>query len=379
MQSNKSMSTILSRERTAIGAPKLRHPRLRALAGGQILPGITSASVTSAAHYTADRFSLTARITSADAALWSDATSIPIALHFSLDAGQSWTELITGEADHLQIDPQHHHLTLDGRDLTARFIEARTQETFANRTASEIVTILAARHAMTANVTPTTTRVGTYWQLEHDHITLDSFARSTSEWELLIALAGLEGFDVWVRGSTLFFHPQTQTTGAIRLDRTDLTTIHLERALTLARDIEVTVKSWNSRQAKSFTQTAKATRGAGAKAGHGFIKPQRYVFIVPNLTPNQALSLAQTKLAELSRHERVITAEMPGELTLTPRQHIRLTGTDTGFDQDYWITDITRRLSQSHGFTQHLRAKNATVSPQATSPTEQIGRAWTAF
>ena len=36
---------------------------------------------------------------------------------------------------------------------------------------------------------------------------------------------------------------------------------------------------------------------------------QRHVFVVPNLTPDEALKLAQQKLAELTRHERVLVAE----------------------------------------------------------------------
>ena len=82
--------------------------------------------------------------------------------------------------------------------------------------------------------------------------------------------------------------------------------------------------------------------------------------MVPNLTPAAALKLAQTRLAELTSHERTIEIEMPGELILTPRQQIQLTGTNTAFDQPYFIEEITRRLSTAHGFTQHLRARAAT-------------------
>lgn len=360
-----------------------RQPRLRILANGISLPGALSANITSNNHYAADRFQARARISDIDAATWSDTDVILIDIQLSLTGLLSgWTSLIQGEADHIRINPHTLTLDIEGRDLTARLIEARTQETFANQTASQIATTLAARHGLAADVRTTTTPVGAYWQLEHDRISLDSFSRAITEWDLLVTLAGHEGFDVWVTGQTLHFQPPLTTpdlNASLRATPTqtgpaNIQSLSLERALTFARDIEVVVKSWNSRQANAFIQIARATRGTqGPKA-----QPQRYVFVVPNLTPDAALKLAQSKLIELSRHERVITADMPGELSLTPRQPIRLEGTNTSFDQLYWIDEITRRIDMASGFTQRLRARNSSIASQATSPADVIGMPWTA-
>ena len=71
----------------------------------------------------------------------------------------------------------------------------------------------------------------------------------------------------------------------------------------------------------------------------------------PNLTPEDALKLAQRKLAELTRHERIIRITMPGELALTPRSMITLEGTGTEFDQAYYIDVIERRLRRDGGLT----------------------------
>lgn len=94
------------------------------------------------------------------------------------------------------------------------------------------------------------------------------------------------------------------------------------------------------------------------------------MYVVPNLTPDEALKLAQRRLAELTRHERVITAEMPGELSLMPRMQVLLDGSATGFDQVYWIDEVDRHLHVAGGFTQVVRARNATVGSQATSPAD---------
>ncbi len=365
-----------------------RAPRLRLLANGGEVPGAVEAEIRSNNHYAADRFRVGVALGAMAAAPWAASDDIDAEIKVSLDGGLSWTSLVQGAVDRVEIDPVSRLLWLDGRDRTAALIEARTQETFANRTASEIATLLAGRHGLTADVQTTTTLVGRYWQRDHDRITLDQFSRAITEWDLLVTLAQHEGFDVWVSGAVLHFRAAQQADGPAAVLRpaaswsgpANLVGLRLERSLTLARDIEVVVKSWNARQQAAFQQTARAARG-GAKAGR---PPQRYVYVVPNLTPDAALQLAQRRLAELTRHERVITAEMPGDLVLQPRMQVVLEGSATGFDQLYWIDEVDRHLSVHGGFTQQVRARNASVGSQATSPADlvqlQEGEApWTAF
>jgi phage protein D len=255
---------------------------------------------------------------------------------------------------------------LDGRDLTASLIEARTQETFANRTASEIATLLADRHNLSASVTPTTTPVGRYYQSEHDRITLDQFSHVTTEWDLLTFLARQEGFDIFVAGQTLYFQSEGRAADiAVSLTPADVTELKLERSLTLARDIQVVVKSWNSRQNNAFVQQATAIcAGSGQKSS---VPPQCYVYVRPNLTPDDALKFVRNKLVELTRHERVINISMPGELSLTPRSVVSIEGTGTDFDQAYYIDTIERRLRQNVGMTQRIRARNTSPRMDLTS------------
>jgi hypothetical protein len=136
----------------------------------------------------------------------------------------------------------------------------------------------------------------------------------------------------------------------------------LQRSLTLARDIEVQVRSWHSGKGTGFTKTAKAigtkrAQAASGKSGFGN-HVQRYVYVIPNLTEDQALKRAQSILANLSKFERVIGWAEPGELTLTPRNMVRLQGTGTDFDQAYFIDSIERRIAFGEGFTMHVRANN---------------------
>ena len=106
-------------------------------------------------------------------------------------------------------------------------------------------------------------------------------------------------------------------------------------------------------------QTAKST-GQARRGG----SPQRIVVVRPNLSANDALQLATRILADLSAHERLVHAELPGELALTPRTRIQLSGTNTDFDQLYYVADLDRHFSADQGFTERLRLKN--TPPSAT-------------
>lgn len=332
----------------------LRRPALRVVANGVVLARALSARVVSNNHYAADCFNLVVALDQEADTAWLHADNVEVEVSFSLGGG--FARAIAGEVDQLVMDPVRRVAFLSGRDLTARLIEARTQESFSNRTASEIAGLLAQRRGLLADVQRTETPVGRYWQLQRDRITLDQFARATTEWDLLVTLAAFEGFDVWVSGRTLHFRAADSTAPPGFVMRpADVTALRLERALTLARDLEVVVKSWNPRQQFAFQRTARRSRSGGGESR----EVQRHVFVVPNLTPDEALKLAQQKLADLTRHERVLVAEMPGELSLAPRMRLRLVDVPGDFGRDYAVDEVARVLSVATGFSQVVRARSA--------------------
>ena len=341
---------------------------------GAPVRGALEAEVRSTNHYAADSFS--ARLAfgldpGLDEVFWASASNIAVDVAMSLDGGATSVSLIRGAVDRAEIDLMRRIIHVEGRDLSAALIEARTQETFANRTSSEIATLLAQRHGLQPDVTQTTTLVGRYYAAEHDSITLDQFSRTTTEWDLLVFLARQEQFDVGVQGSTLSFNPPSQTQTAT-LAPGDLISLRAERSLTLSGSIQVTVKSWNTRQQRAFTQTASSSSASG-QDGDEEGPPRAYVYVVPNLTTDQAVRFAQQRLAELTRHERTLSLTMPGELTLAPRAVISFEGTGTAFDQAYQIDSIDRRLSADSGFIQVVRASNLASDGGATPPADTVG------
>ncbi len=358
-----------------------RSPLLRVLSNSAPLAGAVSASATVNGYYQASHFNVDFAVSAGAPGWWDVNPPLVLDVQFSVDAGQSWTSVIIGEVDHLTANLQTGTLQMEGRDLSARLIESKTQETFLNQTSSQVAATLAARHGFAANVAATTTLVRRYYEGDHTTITHGQFARSTTEWDLLVNLAQREGFDVYMAGTTLNFQPTTPPNAnpfalvwlpPAPVPRFNAVTLRMERSLTIAKDVQVQVRSWTSQQGRGFTKSATAIGGKAAVAASGSAKggitTQKYVFIRPNLTEDQAQKLANQLAIEITKHERVIAVEMPGELVLTPRIMVQLSGTGTSFDQAYFIDSIDRSISFDGGFTQSLRMKN--TSPRSMTQGE---------
>jgi phage protein D len=353
----------------AASSASSRQPSGTVLINGTSVPWLEW-SVTNNTYYSPDKYSLTVPASSLPAGLQradlANMAEMMIEVRASLDTS-SGTSLIIGRVDEIEDDLVNGVIRFEGRDRTADFIEAKTTEKFVNQTASQIVTTLAGRHGLTADVTATSTKAGRYYEIDHDKLTDQS-----TEWDLLTYLAQKEGFNVWVTGTTVQFHPDSQSTSSpipivysppngSQGAQATFTRMSMHRSLTLASDVTVTVYSWNAKTKNAFKVTAKATKTKGQKSSGS---PQVYTFRVPGLTKDQAQQLAQKRAEDITRHERVIEVSMPGDVTTTARDQLALTGTGTAYDQTYWFSEIERTMAFEGGFEMHLKAKNH--SPQST-------------
>ena len=358
----------------------IRQPRLRVIVNGTIINGAFSAETNNTNSSHADSFHVEIAI-QADPAItvmwWSSQSDIQVEIDFSLDGGASWPLVFVGIVDRLTIDQPHGTITLEGRDLSALLMEAKTHETFANKSSSEIAGILAGRHGLTLVADATTGIVGRYYQLEHDKLTASSFHKQTTEWDLLVWLAQQEGYaPPYVIGNSLYFKKDVAQASAISIVYVPRNAASafpilngaldmvMDRSLTLAKDIQVQVVTWNSKQKQPHASVYKAigARSPGARKN----PTQNYVvYAPPNASPIDIDRLAQAKLRELSQLERLVSFTMPGELTMDQRSHIVLSGTGSSFDQDYYVDDVQRTMHMERGFLQRVRVKN-------TSPRSQV-------
>ena len=323
-----------------------RYPNVLVLLNGQSLPSIVDIEITSNSHFAANRFRVRAAIDKTRYDTWASGSLV---VEIRVAVSGSWGSLIYGDVDRLDFDVGRGEVCIDGRDLTSRFIEARTGESFENHTASEIATVLALRRSLVPAITPSSIIIGRSYKNDRSRTTLVQHARWTTEWDLLVQLADSLGFDIWVDNQTLNFTPPNQRPNSLSLAPNDCLSINLHRLINLESGLNVTVKSWDCRGQRSVVQTATTASGFGPL--------KDYLIVRPNLSDDDAQMVAQRLLSQMCQHKRTVSIEMPGDTTTRPRDLLRLTDTNTDFDGVWTITDLHRRISVEHGFTQTIEAR----------------------
>lgn len=361
---------------TLPAAPSARAPRFLIKANGTVLTGAISFETTENSFYEADTFeaifALSKLPAGYGAAWWSQTAPITIEIFSGFPSNpdifsaSDLASIFYGLVDTIAISLDRTQLSISGRDLTARFIDNKSDEKYPNLTASQIATKLAQAQGLTPVVTATTTRVGTYYQI--DNVTLQD---NRTLWDLLTYLAKQENFVVYTKGQELHFEPAPDLSGDPYVfewvpgeqggaPRGNFSSINLTRSLTLAKDITVTVRSWNARQKKAFVR--KATVQHKSHAGD----VQNYVFNIPGLTPDQAQQRA-TKLAqEFSKQERKVEIEGPADNLLQRTDPVQLRGTATSWDLLYFVESIARSMSPDEGYRWTVELKNHSPESEAT-------------
>ncbi|MEN7527029.1 hypothetical protein [Cupriavidus sp. DL-D2] len=140
--------------------------------------------------------------------------------------------------------------------------------------------------------------------------------------------------------------------------------LRVARSLTVAKGITVVVKSWNAKQSKGFT-AYYPSRGKGIQAGKAspFGDQQVYTITRGGLDQAGALALAQRTHAQITQHEMKLWARLPSDNVMQRTTLLRLTGTNTKFDQDYFVDTITRSMSVEGGYVMDVSAKN--INPES--------------
>jgi hypothetical protein len=319
----------------------VEQPEVRFSIAGVPVPGAVSLELESVGYFAADRFRIgmalgAAPFTTAGyfSTLGVQTVTVEVA-----PSGLGYALLLTGQIDNIRIDYLRNLATLSGRDLSARLIDSESAETFVNHTSSQIAAILAARHGLNANVTPTSTPVGQYYEIDHARSGLGLNSRATTDWNLLTELALIENFDLSVTGMTLNFGPPVAAMQSFWTVQ-NFTALGLDVAVTLPK--AATVKSWNSRQKVVVSETV----GRGGTT----------TVIRPNLTTAQAQMVAQNHLKSLDRHGMILIGVMPGDVTTEPGTTFVLSGTNSAFDTTYSVSAVTRVLSPKEGFFQTVHA-----------------------
>ena len=347
----------------------VRRPRYRLVLNGVTTSGCRSVEVVCPRGSQAASFRIVASANELSRTLgmgWVDQDTVDVSIDFGLlpataaEGELNWVRMMTGTADRISLDQVSGQVSLDGRDHAARLIDLPLQDSYLNSTSSELAERLAQLCDLSADVDPTTGLIGQYYQIQHTKSAPGGFSRHGNGWDLLAELAELETYDLWVDGTTLHFKqpvtgesnlydityaPATAASASPRLTISDLS---MERSFGLSGALQVNVASWNSRQRRQVTGTYPVQSDADAR---------QFLVLKPNLLPDEASALAKSTYLRLRTHQRVISGTMAGELDLTTRDRLRVSGTGTGWDCIYTIDRIEREMSLEGGFVQHITGR----------------------
>lgn len=356
-----------------------RRPRGVVRVNGKPISFIT-AEVTNKNHFTADTFRLDLepwkQPENMGLSYWADAVDVQIEILVGTlapgdDVGAqpgNLSSLFLGQVDDVEMDLAAGTLTITGRDLSARMIDTKTTQKWPDHTSSWIAQQIAQQNGLTPQVTETSTPVGQFYDDGYVAVT-----RSIPEWDLLKFLAEQEGFDCYVTGQTLYFGPpqadndqnpiqiQVVQSGAAGIITMNGTYLRLRRSLTLAKDIGVTVLSHSVKTGKAVK--AVATRAGSTSTGSSSSssaaeKKQSYVIRRPNLTAEQAQALANSILSDITKFERTFEVELAGDQTINVRRMVQISGTQTSFDQKYYLQTVTHHVGFQGGYGVTLQGKN---------------------
>lgn len=365
-----------------------RFPRAKILISGVNFTNWETVTVTKNSHYVSDNWEISAPINGLsspmDAAFFATQSDLTadIQVGFSNPDGSAgaMTSLVTGLVDAIDLDfvtaDSQQMLKIRGRDYSGALIDSVVTQNYINLTSSQVAQRIVANHPqLTGNITATTTPIGRYFNGESS---LQS--KKITEWDLLTQLAQFENnFVVLIRGTTLYFGPEpmpkTDNPYTFKyvppMDGQSLSanvlTLSCQRALTLARDVQVVVQSFSRATGKTVKATVTASNKLRANRTGNKAGTQIFTYNIPNLNKAQAQQQAQSLADLITKRERIIEINAPGDPTLTPDTVVQLTGTNTDFDQLYYVDRLTHTLNIDEGYTMLLRAKNHSTA--STLPT----------
>jgi phage protein D len=310
---------------------------------GDYMENVLSTTVASTNSFSADTFSVTLAIGTEPfhgLTFWSSVAESYIEI-FSSDMTVC---LITGMADTVLIDLLQGTVKIEGRDLSSRLIDTSPEQDFVNQTAADIVTSIASKHGLAANVVPTVGMTGRFYGDNFTRLSISKFSRIRSEWDLVVQLARECEYDVYVSGQILFFEPATISGEAAAVLTPDMvSSLRVERTLWISDSPAVQMSTWSSQDLAVYRQTDGSAAGSSA-----------YVFTGSNLTANQVSQDTARYLNEISRMRQVISVEMPWMDSASTRAPIYLYGVGSVLNGIYRVDHVERQFSASSGSRQHL-------------------------
>lgn len=250
------------------------------------------------------------------------------------------THVFTGKIDGVRpFFGDQMTVQLVGRDYSARLIDTEVSVAYAERTASELAMLLANKHGLGADVTPT------------DVIVEKDLYKDRKEWEILQELADREGFVCFVKkNNVLYFGPRKDTDDTIiaelnyrQKEKSNVLSVQFDDSIVGVINY-VVVRHWLGKK-KGLIEGEAKNQDLIDKYG----EKRRVIYDPKAKTQELADQIAAKRLKELSR--TVVTADQI-RLSCDPRLEPEKMVTAKGygrFDGTYYIEKVRHSLSKTGG------------------------------
>ncbi len=225
---------------------------------------------------------------------------------------------------------------LIARDYSALLIDTEYSVAYAARTSSQIAALLAAKYNLTPKVTPTTVIVD------------KELMADKKEWEVLQALADLEGFVCYVnKDKELYFGPrqdddETVVANLIYRDEGANCEIDFDDSVVGVVN-KVTVRHWLGNDKRLIE--ASAVNQQVLKAMGGQVR-ERVIYESKAKTANLAKMYAEKRLKELSRMVITGSGICVGNQKMLAEKKVKVSGCGR-FDESYYIDKVVHEFSKS--------------------------------
>lgn len=228
-----------------------------------------------------------------------------------------------------------------GRDYSAPLIDTEYTVAYASRTSSQIATMLAQKYGLTPLVTDTTVIVDKELQADK------------KEWEVLQALADLEGFVCYVtKDKELYFGPRQEDDENIvaelnyKLPGLANCEIDFDDS-TVGVVNKVTVRHWMGKNKPLIEASAVNQQVIDAMGGQ--IK-EKVIYESKAKTFELAKMYAEKRLKEWSRTVITASGTYPGNPKMLAEKRVKVSGCGR-FNESYYIEKAAHRLSKQAGYT----------------------------
>ncbi|WP_395371204.1 hypothetical protein [Komagataeibacter diospyri] len=286
-------------------------------------------------------------------------------------AGAQWVTMFRGIVDHAGLSPAATSVQVQCRDYLAKLLDMRVRDGWMNMTGADVVRAMITAAGLTPDVTMTDGMVGQFWQVEHKCASAATHSRFQTAFDLARTMATMAGCDLYANDTTIVCapYPTATTANTHVLDYADSGPdtpvamgaygLHFARDYQVGRGVIVHVMSWDSRQ-RTRVEYYWSAGGGGTTPGDN--TGTVHSFAMPGARLDDLKLIARQKYNQITAHARTITGQIPGRVTLAPRDFMRLTGTGTTWDGTLDVDAVTSSFSWQGGFAQHvtLRARSTT-------------------